>query len=134
FAKTDGDIASVLRHIFLSPAFRSEAAYRALIKSPAEFVVGAVKLAGLSSVPSWAIDSMGRMGQTLFAPPSVKGWDGGPAWLSAGALLERMRFASKLASESAVSTSLALAFDGPPPTAVAPVLESAHGSDRLALV
>jgi Protein of unknown function (DUF1800) len=30
-----------------------------------------------------------RQGQALFAPPNVKGWDGGTSWLSSATLLER---------------------------------------------
>jgi hypothetical protein len=34
----------------------------------------------------------------LFAPPSVKGWDGGPAWLNAQTLLARNNLALALTS------------------------------------
>ena len=34
----------------------------------------------------------------LFAPPSVKGWDGGPAWLNAQTLLSRNNLALALTS------------------------------------
>jgi hypothetical protein len=40
---------------------------------------------------------MAAMGQDLLAPPSVKGWDMGQAWLTSGTLLERYRFAEGLA-------------------------------------
>lgn len=134
FTRTRGSIVDVVRHILMAPAFRSEASYRSLVKSPAEFVVGAMKVAGLASTPAWVVESMGRMGQTLFAPPTVKGWDGGAAWLSAGALLERMRFAARLAPEArAVDATLGLAFDGQTPNEVAGVLAAATGADRVAL-
>jgi uncharacterized protein (DUF1800 family) len=38
------------------------------------------------------------MGQQLFEPPDVAGWDLGQAWFSTGAMLTRMNFASTLAS------------------------------------
>jgi hypothetical protein len=37
------------------------------------------------------------MGQSLFAPPNVKGWPGGRAWLNTSTLLERDNFANALA-------------------------------------
>jgi hypothetical protein len=37
------------------------------------------------------------MGQTLFAPPNVKGWPGGPSWLNTSTVLERDNFAEALA-------------------------------------
>ena len=38
------------------------------------------------------------LGQVLFAPPSVKGWDGGPAWLNAQTLLGRNNLALAITS------------------------------------
>jgi hypothetical protein len=32
------------------------------------------------------------MGQSLYAPPSVAGWDGGPAWANSTTLLSRANF------------------------------------------
>ena len=36
------------------------------------------------------------MGQVLFHPPNVKGWDGGAAWLNSQTMLTRENFASGL--------------------------------------
>jgi hypothetical protein len=38
------------------------------------------------------------MGQDLLNPPSVKGWDGGTAWINAMTVLERANFANRLAT------------------------------------
>ena len=38
------------------------------------------------------------MGQQLFEPPDVAGWDLGPSWFSSGAMLARMNFAAQLAT------------------------------------
>jgi hypothetical protein len=38
------------------------------------------------------------MGQTLFEPPNVAGWQLGAAWFSTSAMLARMNFASALAA------------------------------------
>jgi hypothetical protein len=40
---------------------------------------------------------LGALGQSLFAPPNVKGWPGGKAWLNTATLLERANFAESLA-------------------------------------
>ena len=37
-----------------------------------------------------------ELGQTLFAPPTVKGWDGGPAWLNTATVLARHNLAWRL--------------------------------------
>ena len=39
-----------------------------------------------------------NMGQQLFEPPDVTGWDLGPSWFSTGAMLARMNFAAQLAT------------------------------------
>jgi hypothetical protein len=38
------------------------------------------------------------MGQDLLNPPSVKGWDGGAAWINATTMVERFNFANRLAA------------------------------------
>jgi hypothetical protein len=40
--------------------------------------------------------SLRQLGQTPFAPPSVKGWDGGKAWISTSTLLLRYNLAGAL--------------------------------------
>ena len=41
---------------------------------------------------------MSNMGQQLFEPPDVSGWDLGTNWFSSGAMLTRMNFAAQLAT------------------------------------
>jgi uncharacterized protein (DUF1800 family) len=87
-------VATMLR----SNEFFSPAAYRAKIKSPVEFAVGTVRaLEGAAGALPLAAALEG-LGQVLFAPPSVKGWDGGPAWLNAQTLLGRNNLALALTS------------------------------------
>jgi hypothetical protein len=38
------------------------------------------------------------MGQELFAPPNVKGWPGGKAWLNSATMLARHNFAQNVAA------------------------------------
>jgi uncharacterized protein (DUF1800 family) len=94
-----GSIREVLRALFLSPAFSSARAWRALIKSPAEFVIGSIRALGGTVTPRAVVPLMARMGQDLFNPPSVKGWDGGTAWISTSTLFERFNFAASLTTQ-----------------------------------
>jgi uncharacterized protein (DUF1800 family) len=93
---SEGNVREVLRAMFLSPVFSSERAYRAKIKSPAELVIGAIRSLGGTITPRNVVALMGRMGQDLFNPPSVKGWDGGAAWISTSTLFERFNFAASI--------------------------------------
>src|SRR5581483_4526921 len=42
---------------------------------------------------------MARMGQNLFEPPNVKGWDGGMSWIATDTLMERFNFAARLSTQ-----------------------------------
>jgi uncharacterized protein (DUF1800 family) len=93
---TKGNVREVLRALFLSPAFSSDRAFRAKVKSPAEFVIGSIRSLGGTITPRQVVSLMARMGQDLFNPPTVKGWDGGRAWVSTSTLFERFNFAASI--------------------------------------
>ena len=98
------EIRPVLQEIFSSSEFYSEQVMRSQIKSPVQFLIQTAKLleAPLPS-PNIAQNAMRQMGQILFAPPSVKGWDGGRAWISTSTLLFRYNFANYLINGDAMS-------------------------------
>ncbi len=93
---TNGSVREVLRALFLSPAFSSARAWRSRIKSPAELVIGSIRALGGTFTPRQVVGLLARMGQDLFNPPSVKGWDGGMAWISTSSMFERFNFAASL--------------------------------------
>jgi uncharacterized protein (DUF1800 family) len=96
FRQSELDVGQVLRRMLSSRMFFSSAAYRQRIKSPVEFVVGAV-LGVSGDFPMQPLVAMMQgLGQELFAPPNVKGWDGGKAWLNTATLLARDNFVWKL--------------------------------------
>src|SRR5947209_7509927 len=96
--KSDYDLAACVRTILSSRLFFSEHAYRQRIKSPVEFVLGAVKAVTEGAVPQLVlVPRLEAMGQPLFAPPNVKGWQGGRAWLNTSTVLARQNFAQALA-------------------------------------
>ncbi len=107
FRKSDYDIAKLVKTMLASRHFYSEHAFRQRIKSPVEFVLGAVQAVyrhAEESDPDYTpllhkvlVAPISAMGQSLFAPPNVKGWPGGRAWLNTSTLLERDNFANALA-------------------------------------
>ena len=109
YNRTHGDIRAMLTVILDSPAFYSDKAYRALVKSPTELVVGLNRQFGLGVARVQA--SAGEaMGQALFDPPNVAGWPGGSDWLSTGSWMARMRYLLTLTS--AEQSKLASAVSG----------------------
>ena len=99
FEESDGEIRSVLRAVFLSDHFRSEAVRFRKVKSPAELVFGTARLTDRFDLPdmdaSQLTDYSMFMGQHLLNPPSVEGWHEGEEWIDSGALAERVNFASR---------------------------------------
>jgi hypothetical protein len=101
FRKSDHDIAALVRAVLGSRHFFSAHAYRQRVKCPAEYMVGAIKalIAPQSAVPPRVLGGrLEAMGQLLFAPPSVKGWDWGQPWLNTATILARHNFAQQVAS------------------------------------
>jgi uncharacterized protein (DUF1800 family) len=94
--KNDFNVQPVMAILLRSNVFYSERAYRALVKSPVQFVVGSYQLYGIKQADPVALGALRRMGQILFLPPDVKGWDGGAAWLNSQTMLTRENFASSL--------------------------------------
>jgi uncharacterized protein (DUF1800 family) len=69
------------------------------VLGPVEYVVGVLRALELfNPAPSTLVlaDWMKRMGQDLFYPPNVGGWNGGRAWLTTRALIVRTNFAAAL--------------------------------------
>lgn len=122
FRKSDYDIAAIMKTMLSSKWFFSENAFRKRIKSPVEFVLGAARAVyrednDLPLPQTLLTPRVTAMAQTLFAPPNVKGWPGGKAWLNTATMLERNNFASALACGSLwypPDAAFALA-DGVPP-------------------
>ncbi|MCC6268673.1 MAG: DUF1800 domain-containing protein [Dehalococcoidia bacterium] len=86
------NVKAVVRAILTSDEFYSRRAYRALVRSPLEFMVGAVR--GLEVETDWLTveQSAAGMDQRLYEPPSVAGWPGGEVWLSSGTFFGRVNF------------------------------------------
>jgi hypothetical protein len=87
----------VRSNLFFDPSVR-----RRRVKSPVEFAVGTIRALEVlnPTVQARALaDACTRMGQSLYAPPSVAGWDGGPAWINSTAMLARANLVLGLLSD-----------------------------------
>lgn len=85
----DWNLARTLRVLLLSQLFHSPAARRARIAGPVELLASAVLALDAHVPPRRAARWSSAMGQALFRPPSVKGWDGGRAWIHTGTWIVR---------------------------------------------
>ncbi|HUC39517.1 MAG TPA: DUF1800 domain-containing protein [Gemmatimonadales bacterium] len=99
--QTHGDIRAVLRAIFTSPDFWARQAIRSKVKTPFEFVVSAVRAAGIEpdDTPRLA-QLVARLGEPLYQQPAPTGYaETESQWVNSGALLARMNAAMLIAKE-----------------------------------
>ena len=93
-------IAPVVATILAHPALYADLDAPGMVKSPIVAVAGALRAIGRpvdGEHWSWLLDSMG---QNLFFPPTVAGWEWGPAWLSTTTMHARFELATYLLKEA----------------------------------
>jgi uncharacterized protein (DUF1800 family) len=91
------DVKTALRVLFTHEDFYHPSVIRSQIKSPVQLSVHLVRTLNAVSPPGKIMANACRqLGQQLFEPPSVKGWDGGAAWITASNLSLRYQLAGKL--------------------------------------
>ena len=99
--------------MFASQWFFDPARQRVLIKSPLDLVVGSLR--SLAATVKWpaAAKVSADLGQDVFAPPSVKGWEGVERlWINSSTILLRTNFATELASGEQLATLLNSVVEG----------------------
>ena len=103
------DLRLVLRRLLRSADFRSESNYFTKYSWPAEFAARSLKEVGWTGYSvNDAVSQMVNMGQVLFEPPDVAGWEQGAGWISTGGMLARMNFAAQLSRTQAASLAAAV--------------------------
>ena len=105
FVDSGLEIKPVLRTLFNSDFFKSEAVRFKRVKSPVEVVVGTVKLVKDSDGPQPYLEAglsrqPGYMGQDILDPPSVEGWHTGKEWINSGSLVARINFVADRVSNT----------------------------------
>jgi len=100
-------IKELVRAIFTSDEFFSERARFALVKSPVELIVGAIRMLGARYNPGTSAREGASnntlaaisifLGQDLFNPPDVAGWKLNLGWINTSTLLNRFTYADLLA-------------------------------------
>ena len=121
------EMKPVVAHLLSSSRFTSNAARYARYSWPVEFVVRAIKEVGWAGFSrNDTLTPLANMGQQLFEPPDVNGWDLGPGWFSSGAMVARMNFASSLAANQRFNLRDRLRGTAPTPEALVELM-----TDRL---
>jgi len=111
YATSGFEIGRTVGAIIRSNVFFSPRAYRALTKSPIEFVIGLQRYMQFPQVPLDTLTWLARMGQIPLAPKTVKGWDGGPTWINTTTMLARMNYVNEVV-HAQVGTAQAATMSG----------------------
>ncbi len=125
FKDTNGDLREVVKTIITSPEFLAPSARDAKFKTPFEFVVSAVRTTGITAADAKPfVQTLMQLGEPLYMCQPPTGYkDTADAWVSAGGLVTRMNFATRLASgnmpgvtlppDAPASSQLALSLGSP---------------------
>jgi uncharacterized protein (DUF1800 family) len=95
--RNEWHVGRTLELVLRSKLFFAPESRNARIAGPVELVAMAVRALDARVAPAVAVRAAARMGQSLFRPPSVKGWDGGRTWIHAGSWLARHELMTQLA-------------------------------------
>jgi uncharacterized protein (DUF1800 family) len=119
YAMSDCHMSPVVRAVLSSPEFDASDSHFARYSWPVEFVIRALKEIGFSNFPlNAALGPLSNMGQQLFEPPDVAGWERGAAWFTTAAMLARMNLAATLTSRHRNEIAAAATGNGPTPDAL----------------
>lgn len=96
YRKHDLQTGPVLRDVCRSAEFFAPEQRRAIIKSPLDFVLGTLRVACERIQWNAVRELLAKLGQDVFEPPSVKGWDGGRQWIQSTGWILRWNFVTEL--------------------------------------
>ena len=97
FRRSGNNFKPLLRAMFLSEEFYDPSLVRNQVKSPVQWLINSVRELECELPPPLVSANLLRsLGQDIFAPPNVKGWDGGLAWITTNNLLARYNEAATL--------------------------------------
>ena len=95
----DFQFAPVVQRILGSQLFFSEHAMARKIRSPMEFACGLLRCLEGTTDTFRLAEQLADLGQSVYFPPNVKGWDGGRTWINSSTLIGRANLVHGLLHE-----------------------------------
>lgn len=92
-------IAPVVERILSSRYFYSEEVFAHKVRSPVELGIGLLRALEATTSTQKLASEIGGLGQKLFYPPNVKGWDGGTHWINSATLLGRANLVKRVVED-----------------------------------
>jgi uncharacterized protein (DUF1800 family) len=96
--KREYDMRWLVGTILRSNFFYSDHAIRQKIKPPVDFAVGLVRALEGTTSSYGLVAELENLGQAVFYPPNVKGWNGGTDWITTSTLIARANLVWALVS------------------------------------
>ncbi len=93
------EVAPFLQRLFNDPAFYRDEVVGTRIASPIDFLVGVARRLGCEPPARFVLAGAAALGQRLFQPPNVQGWEEGPGWITTSTLMQRGNLAGVLLEE-----------------------------------
>ncbi|MDA1018144.1 MAG: DUF1800 domain-containing protein, partial [Planctomycetota bacterium] len=94
------DVQRCMSELLRSKLFFDPQVRRTLIKSPIDLVIGSYRTLECRPNLQNTARLLAELGQDVFEPPTVKGWEGGRLWISSTTILRRANFAAMLTKEN----------------------------------
>ncbi len=95
-------IGNMLRALFLDPEFYSESTVGKRVSSPIDYLVGCARRTGARPPGLFFVAGGQILGQRIFMPPSVNGWEGGMTWINTASVLQRSSLAGVLLGQFSI--------------------------------
>lgn len=96
FQEHGHQIKPLIEKILTSNLFFSEWSYARNVRSPIELAIGLLRSIESKANVYDLQKQLKSLGQVLFYPPNVKGWEGGRNWINTSTLLSRANLVGKL--------------------------------------
>jgi len=86
---TQYDVGFMLRQLLLDPAFYRDEVIGARISSPVDYLMGMAIRLGDRLPAGFIVQAAADLGENLFNPPNVKGWEAGLYWMTTARFMLR---------------------------------------------
>ncbi len=100
------ELEPMLSALFRDPDFYREEIVGDRIASPVDLAVGLALRTRIPVPPLFVVRGAQLLGQELFNPPNVKGWDGGETWITTATFMRRGNLAGVLLGEVSIDDLL----------------------------
>jgi uncharacterized protein (DUF1800 family) len=100
FRQSGLKIGSIVEAILASNLMLSGWSQGRKIRSPIELVVGWIRCVDCSANSEFVVKGLKALGQSVFEPPNVEGWEGGKTWINSSTLTARANLLYELLRHS----------------------------------